>query len=80
MMPLFNKDMKPAEDTDVADPCIICHVKIRNVLFLHGKTKHLASCTECAEQWITKKKTCPVCMEPVERVVKTFVYEIIEHQ
>jgi len=34
---------------------------------------HLVSCIECAEQWQSKNRTCPVCRLKVTKVVQTYL-------
>jgi hypothetical protein len=34
---------------------------------------HLVSCIECAEQWQSKNRTCPVCRRKVTKVVQTYL-------
>lgn len=67
---------KPVADdaTDVgdADVCLICMSRVRNVALLHGDTMHGVTCAECAEDLMRNKQNCPMCRQPIERVVKAF--------
>jgi hypothetical protein len=34
---------------------------------------HLVSCIECAKEWQSKNRTCPVCRQKVTKVVLTYL-------
>ncbi len=67
---------KPAvdkPDDDLEGTCLICNERVRNAGLLHGDTVHTVTCIECADSLMkSENKTCPMCRQPIEKVVKTF--------
>lgn len=52
--------------------CIMCNVKSKDSIFLHGKIGHMCCCYKCAKKcWIVHKK-CPICNLKIYNIVKVF--------
>ncbi|XP_051890459.1 protein Mdm4 isoform X2 [Pristis pectinata] len=54
-------------------PCLLCGVRPRSGNIIHGKTGHLVACYACAKMLYKRKLPCPVCVQPINTVIKTFV-------
>lgn len=54
-------------------PCILCGLRPRTGNIIHGKTGHLVACYACAKTLHKRKLPCPVCVQPISTVIKTFV-------
>ncbi|XP_069798282.1 protein Mdm4-like isoform X2 [Narcine bancroftii] len=54
-------------------PCLLCGVRPRSGNIIHGKTGHLVACYVCAKMLFKRKQPCPVCVQPINTVIKTFV-------
>ncbi|XP_059806029.1 protein Mdm4 isoform X1 [Hypanus sabinus] len=54
-------------------PCLICGVRPRTGNIIHGKTGHLVACYACAKMLYKRKLPCPVCVQPITAVIKTFI-------
>ncbi|KAI7791713.1 E3 ubiquitin-protein ligase Mdm2 isoform X1 [Triplophysa rosa] len=55
------------------EPCVICQSRPKNGCIVHGRTGHLMACYTCAKKLKNRNKLCPVCREPIQSVVLTFV-------
>ncbi|XP_066525707.1 E3 ubiquitin-protein ligase Mdm2 [Hoplias malabaricus] len=55
------------------EPCVICQSRPKNGCIVHGKTGHLMACYTCAKKLKNRNKLCPVCREPIQSVVLTYV-------
>ncbi|XP_068162738.1 E3 ubiquitin-protein ligase Mdm2 [Antennarius striatus] len=55
------------------DPCLICQSRPKNGCIVHGRTGHLISCYVCARKLKKRNKLCPVCRQPIQSVVLTYV-------
>lgn len=66
---LASTEQIEVEDPTSEEACNICATYVKNSVFLHGLTAHRAACYECALQC---EDLCPVCREPIERIVKLF--------
>ncbi|KNC47506.1 uncharacterized protein AMSG_11713 [Thecamonas trahens ATCC 50062] len=60
-----------ASDDD-GNTCLVCWDGPKTAAFVHGDTGHLSACMMCAQQVLRRKDVCPVCREPIERVVEIF--------
>lgn len=59
-------------NTELKELCIICTIKKKDGIFLHGSSAHACCCYGCAiKTWKTNKR-CPVCNRRVSNVVKLF--------
>ncbi len=69
---LLQQLQAPAGDDE--DPvCIVCHDAPRLWGFLHGDTMHMGVCGECKgelERRRRRGRTCPVCREPVDSMIR----------
>lgn len=52
--------------------CILCNVKPRNSVFVHGRIGHMCSCYKCAMRTWAINKRCPLCNCKVRNVLKVF--------
>jgi len=52
--------------------CVICLSNPRNCTFVHGDTGHIACCLECARVVKANGDSCPVCRNPIEKVIQHF--------
>ncbi|XP_062852958.1 E3 ubiquitin-protein ligase Mdm2 [Trichomycterus rosablanca] len=55
------------------EPCVICQSRPKNGCIVHGRTGHLMACYTCARKLKSRNKLCPVCREPIQSVVLTYV-------
>lgn len=55
------------------EPCVICQSRPKNGCIVHGRTGHLMACYTCAKKLKKRNKLCPVCREPIQSVVLTYV-------
>lgn len=61
---------KKREEKPPTVVCTICMEKNVSSVFL--ECGHAVACYDCAIKTQTKSKTCPICREPVTRVVRTY--------
>uniref|UniRef100_UPI00398E5333 protein Mdm4 isoform X1 n=1 Tax=Pristiophorus japonicus TaxID=55135 RepID=UPI00398E5333 len=54
-------------------PCLLCGVRPRTGNIIHGKTGHLVTCYACAKMLYKRKLPCPVCVQPINTVIRTFI-------
>ncbi|XP_038676542.1 protein Mdm4 isoform X2 [Scyliorhinus canicula] len=54
-------------------PCLVCGVRPRTGNIIHGKTGHLVACYACAKMLHKRKLPCPVCAQPINTVIRTFI-------
>ncbi|XP_051977148.1 E3 ubiquitin-protein ligase Mdm2-like [Xyrauchen texanus] len=59
--------------TTCLEPCVICQSRPKNGCIVHGRTGHLMACYTCAKKLKNRNKLCPVCREPIQSVVLTYV-------
>ncbi|XP_030632715.1 E3 ubiquitin-protein ligase Mdm2 [Chanos chanos] len=59
--------------TSCLEPCVICQSRPKNGCIVHGRTGHLMACYTCAKKLKNRNKLCPVCREPIQSVVLTYV-------
>ncbi|KAG1669396.1 hypothetical protein FOA52_004047 [Chlamydomonas sp. UWO 241] len=70
--PASSADFKAASAPPVDDvQCVICLSAPREAGFLHGATVHRCVCRACS-QLISVGRPCPLCRQPVERVLGIF--------
>uniref|UniRef100_A0A8C2DLX2 E3 ubiquitin-protein ligase Mdm2 n=1 Tax=Cyprinus carpio TaxID=7962 RepID=A0A8C2DLX2_CYPCA len=55
------------------EPCVICQSRPKNGCIVHGRTGHLMACYTCAKKLKNRNKLCPVCREPIQSVVLTYM-------
>ncbi|XP_056133182.1 E3 ubiquitin-protein ligase Mdm2 isoform X2 [Lampris incognitus] len=55
------------------EPCVICQSRPKDGCIVHGRTGHLMACYICAKKLQKRNKLCPVCREPIQMVVLTYV-------
>ncbi|KAL0967260.1 hypothetical protein UPYG_G00250000 [Umbra pygmaea] len=55
------------------EPCVICQTRPKNGCIVHGRTGHLMACYLCAKKLKKRNKLCPVCREPIQSVVLTYL-------
>ncbi|CAL8386606.1 unnamed protein product [Boreogadus saida] len=55
------------------EPCLICQTRPKNGCIVHGRTGHLMACYPCARKLKRRNKLCPVCREPIQSVVLTYL-------
>uniref|UniRef100_A0A8C1HD59 E3 ubiquitin-protein ligase Mdm2 n=1 Tax=Cyprinus carpio carpio TaxID=630221 RepID=A0A8C1HD59_CYPCA len=55
------------------EPCVICQSRPKNGCIVHGRTGHLMACYTCAKKLKNRNKLCPVCREPIQSVVLTYL-------
>lgn len=59
--------------TSCLEPCVICQSRPKNGCIVHGRTGHLMACYTCAKKLKNRNKLCPVCREPIQSVVLTYL-------
>eukprot|EP00392_Amoebophrya_sp_AT5.2_P010340 g10400.t1 len=56
------------------EKCVICLTEKANATFVHAPTGHQVCCMGCALKiWNSRTPVCPVCREPVQCVIQTYV-------
>lgn len=53
--------------------CVVCLERPKCVTLVHQGTGHMCCCAECAEDLKKAGQPCPLCRQPFESVIKTFV-------
>lgn len=53
--------------------CIICLSEPKVASLVHGRSGHQACCYQCACQLKKTRKPCPVCRQPIEKVIRNYV-------
>lgn len=53
--------------------CIICLSEPKVASLVHGRSGHQACCYECACQLKKTRKPCPVCRQPIEKVIRNYL-------
>lgn len=54
------------------EPCVICQTRPKNGCIVHGSTGHLMACYTCAKKLKKRNKPCPVCRQPIQKIVLTY--------
>ncbi|XP_044257947.1 E3 ubiquitin-protein ligase Mdm2-like [Tribolium madens] len=57
---------------ELKEDCIMCNVKPKNSVFLHGRIAHMCCCYSCAMRTWKSLKRCPICQRKVSNVVRVF--------
>lgn len=57
-------------DDDVL--CQICLEKRKEMAFLHGGECHECACLACATSWFKETRTCPICNQPAEQIIRVY--------
>lgn len=57
---------------ELKEDCIMCNVKPKNSVFLHGRIAHMCCCYGCAMRTWKSLKRCPICQRKVSNVVRVF--------
>ena len=70
-MNLF-RNGSPSLDHIHPNRCIICLSEERTATIVHGETGHIACCLICARILKARGDSCPVCREPIEKVISHF--------
>ena len=53
--------------------CIGCQSLVPNCVFLHEQSCHMIMCFTCAFRWNKDHSWCPMCRQPIEKIIKLFV-------
>jgi len=76
--PMVKVPVSPAPDSIPLTPgtphaCIVCMERPRDALLLHaGDEGHTCTCSRCAQQLVDASMACPICRQPILRVIKHF--------
>ncbi|BFZ24783.1 hypothetical protein BsWGS_27821 [Bradybaena similaris] len=54
------------------DWCVVCLTRKKTASIVHGKTGHQACCYRCATRLKQKRKPCPICRRPIQKVIRNF--------
>ncbi|KAJ1673722.1 hypothetical protein EV182_004688 [Spiromyces aspiralis] len=61
---------RSGDDEDDVDMCKICWDQKSNCAFLN--CGHMCTCHDCADRLKATKNECPICREPIARIVRIF--------
>ncbi|KAK3521110.1 hypothetical protein QTP86_016004 [Hemibagrus guttatus] len=71
--PELERSPKSSLPASCLEPCIICQSRPKDGTFIHGSTGHLVACYICAKKLEKCNKPCPVCQEPIQSVILTYL-------
>ena len=60
------------EYTASEEECIICLSRRKTAAIVHGTSLHHCCCVTCGLALQSGNKPCPICREPIERVLRYF--------
>ncbi|ESO93364.1 hypothetical protein LOTGIDRAFT_232765 [Lottia gigantea] len=63
-------DKEKTADTDL---CVVCLSRPKTGSIIHGSSGHQVCCFKCAKQLKRKKKACPVCRRPIQKVIRNYL-------
>ena len=53
--------------------CLVCMTTPTDTMFLHGDTAHYSACYACSQRIVNSSRaTCPVCRQPIEKLVRVY--------
>ncbi|XP_050392493.1 E3 ubiquitin-protein ligase Mdm2 isoform X1 [Patella vulgata] len=58
---------------NTADVCVVCVSRPKTGSIIHGSSGHQVCCFKCAKQLKRRKKPCPVCRRPIQKVVRNYL-------
>jgi hypothetical protein len=58
-------------DGSIAE-CVICLERPKDAMIVHGGTGHVCCCTTCAQELVRTGANCPICLAPIERVIRQY--------
>ncbi len=64
----------PEPEPEPEPECVICLTAAQAVGFLHGDSVHRCVCRDCSRR-IAVGAPCPLCRQPVERVLGVYILE-----
>ena len=64
-------DAPPANNFDEST-CVICMELPRNAMIVHEDTGHFCCCLACALREQQRGQPCPICRQPIEKVIRSF--------
>lgn len=53
--------------------CVVCMETERTATLVHGDTGHTCCCLACAKDLQQREQPCPMCRNPIEAVIRTFL-------
>lgn len=56
--------------------CIICLSQPKEATIIHGTTGHQSCCYRCACRLRRHRKPCPVCRQPIQKVVRNYFVDV----
>jgi E3 ubiquitin-protein ligase Mdm2 len=51
---------------------VICMELPRNAMIVHEDTGHFCCCLACALREQQRGQPCPICRQPIEKVIRSF--------
>ncbi|CAG5128330.1 unnamed protein product, partial [Candidula unifasciata] len=54
------------------ESCVVCLTRRKTASIVHGKTGHQACCYHCATRLKRRRKPCPICRRPIQKVIRNF--------
>ncbi|XP_078178849.1 putative E3 ubiquitin-protein ligase LUL4 [Carex rostrata] len=61
-------EVKNVEDDDSGKDCVICLSELRNIAVL--PCRHMCLCSECAKAFRLQSDKCPICRQPIEKLME----------
>lgn len=65
-------DGSNAEDVPEEQLCVVCFSRAKEAGFVHGNSLHRCCCLYCASNLMSLGHPCPLCRQPIERVVEVY--------
>uniref|UniRef100_N1QTZ8 Putative E3 ubiquitin-protein ligase MGRN1 n=1 Tax=Aegilops tauschii TaxID=37682 RepID=N1QTZ8_AEGTA len=63
-----NVDVPDADDDGMGKECVICKIGPRDTVVF--PCRHLCMCSECAQALRFQSNKCPICRQPVEKLME----------
>lgn len=78
--PSVIEESAPEMPVDAATACIMCYMRPKNAVFVHGDTGHACCCITCAQRLFQHQDTnarhrrprCPMCQTFIDKVIRTY--------
>jgi hypothetical protein len=66
-------ETEPESMVDSDRLCVVCLERAKEITLVHKGTGHMCCCSPCADALQAAGQPCPLCREPFEAIIRTFV-------